>query len=519
MAWCSGRGTIPPSVRVEYCQMAAAKRLALTVAHRPSLQITATGVILAVTLPFAYVLNLWQDEAYTLQTTSGDLGYAFHQAITFEQNAPLYFMLLTLWRHINGSIFFLRLFSVVCAAATALLLPGLARRYLSYVNPALPTFAVAWNPFFIWAALEMRAYALIILISAAMLLTFFDAFLAERPRWDATVAYAACVSIGLYTQYYLAFLVLAQAVTVLLYRPRAFARFTAAGAAGALAFLPMLLVVASQVQNFRGGFTPPASVLASSFVLAGILARYVLPLHVPHASAFYAALGAGAVVVAIAKRRAFTTNGNGTILVTGALAFVAFSVGVYAGGVHILTRHAAYLYVLAVLSVFAALTFITPTLRRRSTTAWFALALIASSIALVQTYASLSKAGDWSRVSAYISAREHANEPIAVFEAENALPLAYYYHGPNRIVAIPHAVDFRNYDVTRFVVHNEAELAAAMPRPNHLWLITAGQCRSANITFGCDIVDHFVAARYRVDADATFHGSRARLLRLREANH
>jgi hypothetical protein len=150
---------------------------------------------------------------------------------------------------------------------------------------------------------------------------------------------------------------------------------------------------------------------------------------------------------------------------------------------------------------------------------WFCIATIASTIAIVQTYAPLAKPGDWFRATAYIDAREHANEPIAVFEAENALPFAYYYRGPNRIVAIPHAVDFRRYDVTRFIVHDQEELIAAMPRAKRVWLITAGECTSANIAFGCDIVERVVAARYRVDADATFYGSRARLLSLTNADH
>jgi hypothetical protein len=273
------------------------------------------------------------------------------------------------------------------------------------------------------------------------------------------------------------------------------------------------------VRNFRGAFAPPASVLHSAIILAGIAARYILPLLVPHAKILYAAFGAGAVVAAVVKRRAFTVVGDGLILFLTAAAFAAFAVVAYASGVHVLERHVASLYVPCIFSVFAVLTFVRPQLRQGATVAWFCVAMIASSITIVTTYAPLAKPGDWFRATAYIDARERANEPIAVFEAENALPFAYYYHGRNRIVAIPHAVDFRTYDVTRFVVHNEAELIAAMPRANRVWLITAGRCASANIAFGCDIVDHFIAARYRVDADATFYGSRARLLSLTNVDH
>ena len=187
---------------------------------------------------------------------------------------------------------------------------------------------------------------MIILISAALLLTFFDAFLTERPRWSAAAAYALCVAIALYTQYYLAFLIAAQALTVLVYRPRAFVDFALAAGAGALVFVPMLLVVPAQVENFRSAFTPPSSALRSGIALAGILGRYVLPLPIPHAKMIYALLVAGAGIVAAATWRSFTPDGDAPILFMTAIAFITFASALYFGGVNVLIRHAASLYLL-----------------------------------------------------------------------------------------------------------------------------------------------------------------------------
>jgi hypothetical protein len=477
-----------------------------------SLTFVALAVNLAVTLPLAAILNIWQDEAYTLQTTSRDLGYAFHQAIGFEQNAPLYFLLLTVWRHFGDSIFFLRLPSVLCVAITVALVPALVRRYLPGVDAGLVTLVVALNPFAIWAALEMRVYALIILLSALALLTFFAAFLEERPNKFWYVGYAICVAVALYTQYYLGFLVAAQALTLLIYKRKAFVAFTLCGAAAALAFVPMLAIVPGQVQNFKSAFAPP-SLLHAVIALAGILARYALPLSFPHAKIAYLVLTIGAAVAAFAARRAFTASGNGMIIVMTACGVALFAAGTYASGVHVLDRHAASLFLPCTLSAFAAFTFFRTPLQRRLILAWFCLVVAASSVSLVQTYAARAKPGDWIRVTSYIRHREMRNEPIVVFEAENALPFAHYYDGPNRVVAIPHGVDFRHYDVTRFVVGSDADLRDVMPQTQHVWLITAGGCTSANISFGCDALERFVAERYRVEQEATFHGSRVRLLR------
>jgi Dolichyl-phosphate-mannose-protein mannosyltransferase len=471
----------------------------------------AVGVNLAITLPLAYVLNIWQDEAYTLQTTSRGLGYAFHQAIGFEQNAPLYFLLLTLWRHVSGSVFSLRLFSVVCIAIAIALVPALVRRYVPKADAGLVTLAAACNPFAVWAAVEMRVYAMIVLVSALLMLACFDAFLADRPSRRAAVLYAICMAVALYTQYYLAFLIAAQAVTILIYRRAAFLRFAIAAGAAALAFAPMLAIVPAQVENFKGAFAKP-SLVHSVAGLSGILARYVLPLPFAHAKLIYAGLGIAAVLALVPARR-LITPGNAPILVMTGCCFAFFAAGTYAAGVHVLDRHAASLYLPATLSIFAAFTFLRPPSARRAAIGWLCLTLALSFVSLAQTYRALAKPGDWIRATAYLRAREQPHEPIVVFEAENALPLAYYYSGPNRIFAIPTAVNFRSYDVSAFVIRSQAELQAAIPRAARIWLITAGECSSANIVFGCDDLEQFVAKHYRVESDATFYGSRIRLLR------
>jgi hypothetical protein len=141
--------------------------------------------------------------------------------------------------------------------------------------------------------------------------------------------------------------------------------------------------------------------------------------------------------------------------------------------------------------------------------------VLLSLASLARTYASGANSGDWIRVTRYLEGNERPGEPIAVFEAENALPLEYYYHGPNRIVPVPEAVDFHRYDVTAFVVRSSAQLASALPRQDRMWLVTAGACNSANIAFGCTTLERYVCEHYRVESDVAFHGSRVRRLALK----
>lgn len=488
----------------------------LVLTRRHALTVAAVCLNLAITLPLAVILNVWQDDAYTLHSTSTGLAYAFHESITFEQNAPLYFVLITLWRDVNQTAAFARLFSVLLVALTLIVLPGLAARYLPRADPRWVVLTIAVNPFLVWAALEIRPYALIILLSALLLWLFHDGFLRGERRRDIQALYALCVVAALYTQYYMAFLVAAQGAYLVLFRRRELPSFLACGAAAAVAFLPMLAILPSQVQNFRGGFAVPHSPLDSARDLIGSLVRYVLPLDfLPHASRVYVALLIGAVIagVTLFLRRRLEREGDGTILMITALACILLDLGLYAGGVHFLNRHGATLFIPAVLSVIAAFTYLPQRSRGAATAVWYVAVAAASIVALGTTYAAGAKAGDWARVASYIENRESPGEPIAVFQAENALPFEYYYRGPNRVVAVPHGVNFTTYDVTQFVVRNASDIDRALPRgARRVWWIEAGECTAANISFGCDVVERYIAQRYRVVERARFYKSDVRLL-------
>lgn len=478
-----------------------------------SLPAAALACAALLALWLAWTLNIWQDEAYTLNTTGHGIAYAFHQALTFEQNAPLYFVMLALWRNVNGDPFFLRLFSVLCAAGAIALVPGLARRYVPQIDPWIVAVISAWNPFLIWAAAEMRTYALLILISALLARTFFDGFVDEAPSPRARLGYVVVAIAGMYAQYYVAFLIAAHLAAVVLFRRRNSPAFVAAGAAIAAAFAPLAWIVAFQVQNFRTGFAPP-SLARSLLGVADILAHYVFPLPIPHVSLVYAAIALAAVAAAFVFRRSLARAPSVTTIAIASATFAAvfFGVGTYLGGVHVLIRHPAALYIPTQLALFALLTLVPAAVRRPAIATTVSLLLAASSISLFTTYRTLSKPGDWKRVDAYIETHERRGEPIAVFQAESALPFAWYYRGPNAIVVIPRAVNFTRYDVTQFIVRSETQLRATMPRANRVWLITAGECISANVSFGCDVVERFVARHYGVLTDFQFHGARVRLL-------
>ncbi len=481
-----------------------------------SFTMVATALNLVISLPLAYYLNVWEDDAYTLHTTSGSLAHAWEQSIVFEQNAPLYFVSLTLWRHIDPSYFFARLFSVLCVVLVIVITPKLVRRYLPHLDAHWITLAVSLNPFMIWAAVEIRLYALAMLLAALLLLTFYDGFLTSTPSRAARLWYVAVSIVSAYTQYFLICLIVAQGILLLSINRKAFVPYFIGQLVVVAAFIPLLIVIPSQLESFRIGYTPPHSILQSAYIVFSILATYILGLYAyPHRQVAYLIaiiVGIGALLI---MRRWFTPRGAFMLPAMTIAAAALLAIILYVEHERIINRHVAFMFVPITLSVYAILTFLREPMRRRAVAVWSCIAILVGLGCSYFTYRALAKPGDWERVTAFIHATELPKEPILVFEAEDTLPLSYYYHGPNRIIGVPREIDYTKYDVSEFVVNSKNDLDRAVwpiPLAHPFWFIVSGWCSDGNTAFGCNIVERYIEHRLTTLADHSFYGSRVRLV-------
>src|ERR1700712_3329573 len=116
--------------------------------------------IYAVTLLYlSKVLNIWMDEAYTLDTTGYKLSKVIAQSYSFESQPPVYFILLSLWRKISGEVFFARLFSLISIGLAAHYFYKLIRLISGIEASRWLLILFLLNPFIVWAGLEIRLYA------------------------------------------------------------------------------------------------------------------------------------------------------------------------------------------------------------------------------------------------------------------------------------------------------------------------------------------------------------------------
>jgi hypothetical protein len=474
---------------------------------------------LCLTLPLAWGLNTWIDEASSLETTRHGVGHAASRAVTYELQAPLYFASLAAWRAMNGSIFHARLFSVVAAALALWAVAAGARRYLPTIHPGWVVALVAFNPFTIWAATEIRVYALALLLGALLLRLFYDGYVCDAASRRARRGYALVALISLYTYYYLGFLLLAHgAALVALRRWRAACDFVLWMAAVGAGFAPLLAVIPGQMTGHTGE-TGRQSLRAGLQLLSWRIQEQVLPAAWPPLEAWRRGVLAGLALLALALAwrhgRRLATPANVVAWVSAAVVMLCLLAAyVFTSASFLEARHTTVLFLPLLLSVCALLA---RAGRSGVFAAWVALALCFDAASLAATYKRPAKTGDWKRVAAYLMSAEERGQPILVFQPISAAPLAHYYAGVNRLVPVPRPEEFRTFNSTDSLLTGEAQLdrlLAETPGGGHLvWLVTDDMCRSVNLDLNCGVLESFVGRHYDVAASRAFFRSKVRLLR------
>jgi mannosyltransferase len=172
-----------------------------------------------------------------------------------ERSPPLYYVLVWTWSKIFGTgEVGLRSLSALFGTLTVPLAYAAAATLGSSRRVALFAAAfVALNPYLIWYSQEARSYALMVLF-AALALVYFARSL-ERPSPGSLAIWALASALALSSHYFAAFLIVPQALWLLLRdeSPRRAFLATAAIVAVGLALIP--LAVNQEEGGRRNGFT------------------------------------------------------------------------------------------------------------------------------------------------------------------------------------------------------------------------------------------------------------------------
>ncbi len=213
----------------------------------PILLLTAVGAVLRF-----YAIGrqgFWFDESYTAYLTGLGPGHMLSLIPHLESTPPLYYGVAWIWARIFGlDPGGLKSLSALCGTLTIPLVYAAALKLLPSRRAAIIAAALAaFNPFLIWYSQEARAYAMLVMFSAATLVAF--AYVRERPRRVAVVYWVIACVLALCTHYYAGILIVPEAAW-LLYEHR-HSRAVTAGIAAIVAVGLALTPLALEQQGTR----------------------------------------------------------------------------------------------------------------------------------------------------------------------------------------------------------------------------------------------------------------------------
>ena len=477
---------------------------------------------LAAALPFAYLTNIWMDEGSTLYSTQNGFVHAVFNAYRDEKQAPLYFIILSLWREVNDSVFFARLFSVICSLAAIKFFYDLARTIWTEKTAFFISLLFAVHPYLFWASVEIRVYSLTILLSVLLFKFFYEGYLKDTK--SARVLFTLTAIFSVYTNYYLGFSLVGCFAALLVLREwqKAKIYFVQMLIAGA-AILPVLFIIKIQFAVNTSGFQESKSLFAGIRYLWHHILTFVLPTEIlprTEGASFVSTVrlwivrvGIFAAIVVLAKNKFRDFDKN--IIAFGTISAVIclfFLVAYFLLGSELVAiRHASVLFVSVFLFVSLILAKITP---RKF---WILFAIIYAFFfvySMFTIYPNFTKRGDWARIANYIERREKPNQPIIVFPAYQAITLPFEYDGKNEILPDERFFEFGPEDEFGSAKSLEKQIEFVIsefpPDADEVWLLTEEGCQTSD---ACLPLENFVKENYTVVDTKDFYLERVRLLR------
>jgi hypothetical protein len=458
-------------------------------------------------------INIWEDEVYSLNTTSNNLSNVVSQSYNFEAQPPVYFILLALWRHINTGICFARVLSLIFIGLSAYFLSKLVSLVSDIESSRWFVIIFLLNPFTVWAALEIRTYALLIFLSSISIYYFLN-FYASNKNYHL-YSFLIISIIGVYTQYFFVFLIIALAFSLLVFKGwRAFFKLCFYLIPVVLLFLPNLLFLPEglsrqQTNNpdysvldglYKVFQSPPKLILALNVVPSGNGLKLVIII-------LFIFFGIYTYFKAYKKHLILCDlyfERYNLILVSALIIVILYSIVVVITRMVYADKYMAIAFPFFILlfTLFQVHSSFIRTLIYGTITIFFLSLLIITYIHPIKIY-------DFKSVAKYISKIERTGEPILFYRNAMSLPFTYYYKGLNPLVPLPNPVRFDNTYLKN--IKDTLELKRAITginaKSNSYLIISDDNTDYAyNVNFNRKMVDDYLIAHYNITLDTLCFG-------------
>jgi uncharacterized membrane protein len=392
-------------------------------------------------------LNVSIDEASSLNTTSKSLSYAVKQSAAFEGQPPLYFIFLSAWRHINSSVLFARLFSVLCIGLATVIFYQYVKLISGKKNPVSMVVLFLVNPFTIFAATDIRLYALIILLSISSTYFFFRFYTSGKNKY--LLIFTIIGIVGLFTQYLYIFLIASFGLALLLYKGwKTFFRFCLFVLPVGALFLYIIFFKSNPMDlaliNSLGITIPQRLITVFHSPQNLILSLSLVPLD---RKVRWAILLLSAALFTFSYFKWYKKNNIAInkpffdmfniIIVAGCTLLLLISFLFAYTGLDYYDRYTAIVF-----PFFISVFIIFYCYSGKAQTGIFITAAIFYVVLLIYNYRYGVKEYDQKSLAKYITAIQKKDEPVLFYQKILSLPFSYYYKGGNAIVQLPDSLKF-----------------------------------------------------------------------------
>lgn len=213
---------------------------------------------------FYWLQSLWRDEAFSVWISSDSFSDVIART-SGDFNPPFYYLILNIWMKTFGTgeiaarslslLFFLALIGVIYFFVKEIT--------KNEIDARIAALVTLLNPMLVYFAFELRMYSLLALLAA--LSTYF---LYKKKQ----VAYVISATLGLYTQPFMAFLIMAQFVYLLF--EKKFRQILINGTAIAVLFLPWVPTILQQFHNSEKMWMWPVDMNLIQAVLGNVFMGY-----------------------------------------------------------------------------------------------------------------------------------------------------------------------------------------------------------------------------------------------------
>jgi MFS family permease len=472
----------------------------------------------------AFYVNIWEDEAYTLNTTSGKLSEVISDSYSFEGQPPVYFVLLSFWRLIHPGIFTARLFSVLCIFLTVFVLNRLISLLSDIKCPNWIIVVFLLNPFTVWAALEIRTYALLILLAAVAI---YCAIIYVTENRKAYLYFFLFISlIGLYTQYYFAFLIAAIAISILVqYGWNVFFRLSLHLIPVLILFLPNFYFLSDNVKNFQShdpgySMNKKLSIVFISFenIILGLniistmrIIRWLVRV------AFILMVVASFFKVYKKPNNELNLRNYNLLLIISVFSLVFFVLFTLISGMRFNLRYLAISFPSIVL-LFVIFNYQSGFLKNiiYGVLSIYFLAL------LTLKYSVPIKSYDFEYIAKFVEQIEEPCEPLLFNSRTISIPFQYYYTGKNELAQLPDSfklekegfqVLLRDTTDVKLIMENIANKSFIFVNDNMIGYGT-------RLFFTSEVLDMYIKSHFNTLIDTVVFGkSKNHSLRIRRLEH